>query len=146
MDTFFGPYFHFCLGAQIWVKGFLYSLCGFILSLWVHDVNHTHSLATFQWSELFDQRMLGQTEKCLQIQKWWHHKGREVASVPFVLRRWEMDQSMPTKAQFCRSTELPCAQNMQTTSPILHFFCWHKTYLPNTLCQLITCSQSKMTS
>ena len=39
-------------------------------SLWVHDLNHTHSLASFQWSGLFDQQTLHLTENCLQIQKW----------------------------------------------------------------------------
>ena len=38
-------------------------------SLMVHDSNHTHSLASFQWSGLSDQRALQLTETCLQIQK-----------------------------------------------------------------------------
>ena len=59
MDTFFGFYFHFCLelALECWVKALL------MHSLWVHDLDHTHSLASFQWSGLSDQK------NCLQFQR-----------------------------------------------------------------------------
>ena len=44
--------------------------------------NHTHSLASFQWSELSDQRALHLTECCLQVQKWCPYKGRGVIPEP----------------------------------------------------------------
>ena len=50
MDTFFGPYFHFCLELAFF---------------WVHNLNHTHSLASFRWSVLSRQQMLLLTENCL---------------------------------------------------------------------------------
>ena len=59
MDTFFSLYFHFCLDLTLktWAKAY------WTLSLWLH---HTHSLVSFQWSGLSDQRMLPLTENCLQ--------------------------------------------------------------------------------
>ena len=46
MNTFFGQYFDFCLelAVKTWAKASLRQ------SLWIHDPNHTHSLASFQWS------------------------------------------------------------------------------------------------
>ena len=78
MDTFFGPYFHFCLepAMETWAKASLTP------SLRVHDPNHTHSLASFQWSGLSDQRALQLTESCLQIQKWCPYKVRGVVPEP----------------------------------------------------------------
>ena len=43
-------------------------------SLWVHDPNHTHSLASFQWSGLSKQWALCLTKNCLQIRKWCPYK------------------------------------------------------------------------
>ena len=62
---FFGLYLHFCLepALETWAQASL-TLC-----LRVHDPNHTHSLASFQWSGPSDQRALQLTENCLQIQK-----------------------------------------------------------------------------
>ena len=59
---FLDPYFDFCLelALETWAKASLTQ------SLWVHDPNHTHSLANFQWSGLFDQRALHLTECWLQ--------------------------------------------------------------------------------
>ena len=78
MDTFFGRYFHFCfeLALETWAKASLTQ------SLWVHDPNHTHSLVSFQWSGLSDQRALQLTESCLQIQKWCPYKARGVVPEP----------------------------------------------------------------
>ena len=77
-DTFFGPYFHFCLelALETWAKVSLSN------SLWVYDLNHTHSLVSFQWSGLSDQQTLLLTENCLQYQKWCHYKGRGMVSTP----------------------------------------------------------------
>ena len=74
MDTFFGPYFDFCLelALETWAKASLTQ------SFWVHDPKHTHSLAGFWWSGLSDQRALHLTECCLQVQKWCLYKGRGV--------------------------------------------------------------------
>ena len=51
-------------------------------SLRVHNPNHTHSLASFQWSGLSDQQALQLTESCLQMQKWCSYKARGVVSEP----------------------------------------------------------------
>ena len=61
-----GSYFYFCLKLTLetWANTSLTQ------SLWVHDLNHTHSLASFQWSGLSTQRTLKMTENCLNIQKW----------------------------------------------------------------------------
>jgi len=66
LEYLFGLYFDFCLeiALETWAKASLTK------SLWVHDPNHTHSLASFQWSGLSDQRALHLTECCLQVQKW----------------------------------------------------------------------------
>ena len=44
IDTFHGPYFHFNLelAQETWVKALLTQY------LWVHDLSHTHSLASIQ--------------------------------------------------------------------------------------------------
>ena len=78
MDTFIGLYFHFCLepALETWAKASLTP------SLRVHDPNHTHSLASFQWSGLSDQRVLQLTESCLQIPKWCPYKARGVVPEP----------------------------------------------------------------
>ena len=75
---FFGPYLDFCLelALETWAKASLTQ------SLWVHDPNHSHLLASFQWSGLSDQRTLHWTECCLQVQKWCPYKGREVVPEP----------------------------------------------------------------
>ena len=48
-----------------------------IHSLWVHDLDHTRSLASFQWSGLSDHWMLLLTENCLQFQRWYPKRGEE---------------------------------------------------------------------
>ena len=55
------PYFHFCceLALETLARGFS------INSLWVHDLGHTHSLASLQWSGLSDQWTLPLTENVL---------------------------------------------------------------------------------
>ena len=82
---FFGLYFHFCLELawEIWAKSTLRNC------LVVHDLEHAHSLASFQWSGPSDQRILLPTENCLQY-PW--YKGRGVVSI------WEMIQPLLTKA------------------------------------------------
>ena len=78
MDTFFGLYFHFCLepALEIWAKASLTP------SFRVHNPNHTHSLASFQWSGLSDQRALQLTENSLLFQKWCPYKARGVVPEP----------------------------------------------------------------
>ena len=86
MDTFFGPYFHFCfkLALETWAKAPLtQSLC------WVHDPNHTQSLASFQWS---DQRVLHLTECCLQVQN----------DVPTRGGEWLLSLFVPKWSSQCR--------------------------------------------
>ena len=73
MDTFLGLYFHFFLEQA------LETLSN---SLGVYDLDHTHSLASFQWSGLFNQQALLLTENCLQYKKQCPYKGREVVSMP----------------------------------------------------------------
>ena len=84
MGTFFGSYFDFCLelALESWAKASLTQ------SLWVHDPNHTHSLASFQWSGLSDQRALHLIECCLQVQKWCPYKGRGVVPEPICGVKW----------------------------------------------------------
>ena len=53
----------------------------------VHDLGHTHSFASIQWSGSSDQQMLLLTENCLQHQK-----------RSFALKRREMAQAVLTKA------------------------------------------------
>ena len=76
--TFFGPYLRFCLeqAQKTWAKASLTQ------SLWVHDPNHTDSLASFQWSGLSDQQAIQLTESCLQIEKWCPYTGRGVVPEP----------------------------------------------------------------
>ena len=78
MDTFFGPCFHFCSEPALepWAKASLTP------SFRVHDPNHTHSPASFQWSGLSDKRALQLTESCLQIHKWCSYKARGVVPEP----------------------------------------------------------------
>ena len=52
-------------------------------SLRVNNLNHTHSLASFPWSGLSDQRAFLLTENCVQYQKWYPYK--EWFWRPFVL-------------------------------------------------------------
>ena len=82
MDTFFGPYFYFCLelAPENWAKAH---------SLWDHDPNHTHLLASFQWSGLSDQWTLRLTENyCSQVWKWCPYRGGGMRFLhPFVLTR-----------------------------------------------------------
>ena len=117
IDTFFGPYFHFCLelALETWAKALLTH------SLWVHDPNHTHSLANFQSSGLFDQRTLHLTENCLQIQKWCPYK------------YWP-------RLFYIQPRQLPCAQHVMTIPPIL------AQNLQNRLHQLITCRRYQKAS
>ena len=56
-------------------------------SLWHHKLNQTHSLASFQWSGLFNQQTLRLTENCLQIWKWCPYKGRGVVSAPICAKK-----------------------------------------------------------
>ena len=77
----FGLYFHFYLELHVvletWGKASLSH------SLWVHDLDHTHSLARFQWSiGLSDQQTLIVTENCLHYQKCCPYHGRGVVFMP----------------------------------------------------------------
>ena len=88
MDTFLDLYFHFCLELTLetWVKALL------TCSLWVHDLSHTHSLATVQYSQHSDQRMLLQTKSCLKYQRWspYKVKGPFSTQPPFVQESRQM--------------------------------------------------------
>ena len=122
MDTFFGPYFHFCfeLALETWAKASLTQ------SLWVHDPNHTHSLASFQWSGLSNQRALHLTECCLQVQKWCPYKGRGVVPEPVCANMVRngpasADQGFSTATQgSCHVHSTPCWN--PATSPYPAFF------------------------
>ena len=87
MDTFLGPYFYFCLEPALETR----AKASLTSSLRVHDPNHTHSLASFQWSGLSDQRVLQLTESCLQIQKWYLYKVRGVVPEPVCANRARND-------------------------------------------------------
>ena len=54
MDTLYDPYLHFCceLALETWAQD------SYINSIWVHDLGHTHSLLSLQWSGLSNQRTL----------------------------------------------------------------------------------------
>ena len=94
MDTFHGPYFHFCLelALETWVKALL------IHSLWIHDLGHTHSLASDQQSGPSDQRTLLWTKGCLNCQKWSPYKVKERFLHPFVHESRQMAHPSQTKA------------------------------------------------
>ena len=83
MDTFHGSYFHFCLelALETRVKALLTH------SLWVHNIGHTHSLASIQESGLSDQRTLLQTKSCLKCQRWSPYKVKEAFSTPICARK-----------------------------------------------------------
>ena len=53
----------------------------------VHDLGHTYSLVSLQWSGISNQRMLLLTENCLQCQKWSPYKGRAPFSVPICAKK-----------------------------------------------------------
>ena len=130
----FGPYFHFCLeqALETWAKASLTQ------SLRVHDPNHIHSLASFQWSGLSNHWALHLTENCLQIQKWcegvhsWARVCRNGPANVVLLPAKAAAMCMGLRAK----TRPP---------PLIPPFC--KTYLQNGLHQLIhvTCSQSQTT-
>ena len=122
MDTFFGPYFDFCLelALETWAKASLTQ------SLWVRDPYHTHLLASFQWSGLSDQRGLHLTECCLQVQKWCLYKGRGVVPEPVCANKVRngpasADQGFSTASQgSCHVHGTPCWN--PPTSPYPAFF------------------------
>ena len=77
------------IALEIWAKASLTH------SLWAHDPNHTHSLASFQWSN----------SECSAWLKMAYRSGSGVPTrgeewflCPFVLTRWEMVQPVSTKA------------------------------------------------
>ena len=137
MDTFFGPYFHFCfeLALETWAKASLTQ------SLWLHDPNHTHSLASFQRSRLSNQRVLHLTEYCLQVQKWCPYKGRGVYPEPVCANMVRngpasADQGFSTASQcschvhgtpsrprlfYSQPMQLPCARHPELKPPIPPF-------------------------
>ena len=135
IDTFFGPYFHFCLelALETWAKALLTH------SLWVHDPNHTHSLADFQWSGLFDQRTLRLTENCLQIQKWCPYRGRGVVSAP-ICANMVSSQYWPRLFYKAAAMCTACHDYTRPLPPIL------AQNLQNRLHQLITCRRSQKAS
>ena len=97
MDTFHGLYFHFCLelALETWVKSLVTH------SLWLHDLGHTHSLASVQCSGPSDQRTLLRTTKCLNCQKWNLYKMKGAFSTPICARKQTngppvIDQSFST--------------------------------------------------
>ena len=61
LGVFFRLWIHFlvCISTSAW------SQHRKLESLRVHDPNHTHSLGSFQWSGLSNQRALQLTESCL---------------------------------------------------------------------------------
>ena len=73
--------------VETWAKG------SSIKPLAVHDLCHTHSLASLQWSGLFDRWMLLLTEGCLQCQKWSHYKGRAAFYMPICVKKKRNSQA-----------------------------------------------------
>ena len=126
MDTFFGLYFHFCfeLALETLAKASLTQ------SLWVHDLNHTHSLESFQWSGLSDHRALHLTESCLQNQKWCPYKRKGVVPEPVCANKVRngpasADQGFSTASQGSYHVHgTPCWNS--PTSPFSTFFASRK--------------------
>ena len=127
---------HFCLQLvlETWAKASLTH------SLWIHDPNHTHSIASFQGSRLSDQQMLCLTKNFLPIWKWWPHKGRGVVAPPICAKNV---RNGPSGADQGWSTfqprQLPYARlvlNIPAYQPLSHL---------NRLHQLITCCKSQAT-
>ena len=93
----------------------------------VHDTNYTHSLASFQWSGLSDQRMLRMTKNCLQIWKWCPYKERGVVFAPICATK--MRNGPASAYQGClfyrQPRQPPCARhilNMPAHLPHPTFF------------------------
>ena len=89
MDIFLGPYFHFCLELTLetCVKALLTH------PLWVHDLGHTHSLASVQCSGPSDQGTLLQTKSWLREMESLQGKGSGCTSKWFSMLRVLMSWS-----------------------------------------------------
>ena len=127
MDTFHGPYFHFCLelALETRVKALMTH------SLWVLDFGHTHSLASVQLSGPSNQRMLLQTKSCLKCQKWSPYKVKGVFSTPICARKQTnglpgMDQGFSTGSCNGRHALSPRVVH-PPTSPLPPFLLWPKS-------------------
>ena len=122
--------------------------------LGVHDLGHTHSLASLQQSGLSDQQTLLLTESCLySVRQEAPTNSREAVSVPICAKQERngpasADQGFSTANQDSQPT-MCCHLEGDThphSSPPSHLFCQHKTYLQNGLRQLITWFQIRMST
>ena len=124
------------LAMETWVKASL------TFSLWVHDLNHTHSLASFQWWGPFDQQwMLHMNEHYLQIQKWLPYKGRGMVSAPICAKKV---RNQP-RLFYSQPRQLPLARHIMTIPTLSHLFCYCKTDLQNRVHHAADNKQPKLT-
>ena len=117
MDTVHGPYFHFWLelALETWVKSLL------VHSLWVHDLGHTHSLASIQQSGPSEQSTLLWTKSCLNCQKRSPYKVKGALSTPFVQESRQKARPSLTKAflQAAATATMHCQAERWTYPPPL---------------------------
>ena len=141
MDTFLGSYFHFRLelALKTWAK------TSWRHSLRVHDLDHTHSLASVQLSGLSNQLTLLPTENCLQYQKWCPIQGEGSGFYARLCQQGEKwsGQCWP-RPFYSQPRQLLCARHPCWNPPTSPYPT--SPYLENGLRQLITCGQSQMTS
>ena len=123
MDTFFDPYFHarWELGTGTVSQGFFHTVC-----VGSH-LDHTHSLASLQWSGLSNEQTFLLTENCLHCQKMEPREGERSGFYASLCYKGEKWLSLPTKA-FLQSTKIVATCTV--------------SYLQNRLGQLITSWQS----
>ena len=89
-------------------------------SLRVCDPNHTHSLVSFQWSGLSDQRALQLTESCLQIQKWCPYKARGVVPEPVCANKVEELMNRHGEKEWLTSVPILCRITLQNSPYMDH--------------------------
>ena len=113
-----GSYFHFCLELvlETWVNALL------ILSLWVHKLSNTHSLASIQYSGSFNQKTLIRTKSCM---KWSPYNVKVAFSMPVWPRKQSnsppaIDPGFP-KASCNSRHALPPRGVHQPPPPVPHF-------------------------
>ena len=133
-------YFYFCYELAQETS----AMCSSIKPLRVHDLCHTHLLASLQWSGPSDHWMLLPTESCLQCQKWSPEKA---LSTPVCVKK-ERNGPASVNQGFSTASQGSCHLHgtLCWNPPVSHLICEWKTYLQNGLHQLITCSQSCMMS
>ena len=136
-------YFHFC--QELAPENSATCRC----FLQVHEFGHTHSLVSIQQSGPSDQRMLLQTESCLQSQKMSPYKVKGPFSMLICARKQKNGLSGTDQAFFYSQLQQPPCSVIQRVKPThllsSHPFCQCRTQLQNGLHQLMICVQILIT-